>query len=321
MQKKDPEELIKNTRILVTGGAGFIGSHLVDKLLLNNEVIILDNFQTGKLKNLDKRNKKIKVMRGDVKDYELVRRCAYDVEYIFHFAATVGVARASTQQIEVLDTELSGISNILSTAVENSVKRVIYASSSEAYGNSFDLPYKENSLPTPCSVYGTAKNTAELYCKAYSNEYELETVCLRYFNIYGPRQDERFVISRFIKSVLSNAPITVYYDGKATRDFTYIDDAVQATILAAASQKTSGETINVGTGKESEIRELAQQVAELMRGGEIVYTTPSEPRLPEFEVKDRCSDISKMIKILNYQPETSFREGLIRTIDWIKENL
>lgn len=321
MQKKDPEELIKNTRIFVTGGAGFIGSHLVDKLLLNNEVIILDNLQTSKLKYLDKKNKKVKVIRGDVKDYELVRRCANDVEYIFHFAATVGVARASTKQIEVLDTELSGISNILSTAVENSVKRVIYTSSSEAYGNSLDLPYKEDALPTPCSVYGTAKNTAELYCKAYFNEYELETVCLRYFNIYGPRQDERFVISRFIKNVLNNTPITVYYDGKATRDFTYIDDAVEATILAAVSHKTAGEIINIGTGKETGIRELAQQIIDLMGKGETVYVAPSEPRLPEFEVENRCADISKMRKMLDYQPKTSLREGLIRTIDWIKGNL
>jgi len=316
-------KMIRNKHILITGGLGFIGSNLAEKLIEENKIVLLDNVTSGRISNLRelKRRDNIKLVRGDVKDFELVRRCADGVDLIFHLAAVVGVEQASSKPIEGLDTELIGTSNILKAALENNVQRVIYASSSEVYGQGFETPFYENSSPSPLSVYGTAKLTAELYCKAYFREFDLGTVCLRYFNVYGPRQDERFVVGRFIKNALLGLPLTVYFDGAQTRDFTFINDAINATLIAAESEKCTGESINIASGKPITINELAKSIIKIIGKGKIVYTSPSTRRLPEFEVKYRCADITKMKNLLDFQPSYTLEEGLRETIDWMMKTV
>jgi len=310
----------ETARILITGGAGFIGSNVAERLIANNEIIILDNLTTGKIETIKslKARGKLKFIKGDIKDLGLVRNCSRDVDYVLHFAAIVGVDYASSNPIEVLDTELAGISNILKASLENDVKRIIYASSSEVYGESANEILSEDITLSPRSIYGTAKMTAELYCKSYYAEFGLESVCLRYFNVYGPRQDARFVVAQFIKQALNGLNITVYYNGEQTRDFTYIEDAVNATIISIMGN-VAGQSINVGAGKPIQIRKLAELISKMCskkNQSKILYTSPSTRRLPEFEVKHRCADISKMQRLLNYTPSTNLNEGLGKTTDW-----
>src|SRR5207245_103124 len=220
-------------KCLVTGGKGFIGTHLVEKLIKDkNYVVILDihnNF--------------------DIKDYDTVDVFAKDVDIIFHLAAVVGVEQASANPLKVMDTELKGTKNVLEAAINNSVRKVVYASSSEVYGGSLKFPLREDESAAPLSTYGVSKLACEHMCNAYYEKKGLQTSSLRIFNAYGPRQDDRFVVPKFIRAATFIGKIPIYNDGAQTRDFTYIDDVIEAFIKAA--EGPPGQVFNVATGRET----------------------------------------------------------------------
>jgi nucleoside-diphosphate-sugar epimerase len=314
---------IENEEILVTGGCGFIGTHIAKSLMQKNEVTILDNFLTGKLQNLKFLRKfgKARFVKGSVRDFNLVRRLIEGKDRVLHFAAVVGVEQATQKPIDVLDTELIGTSNILRCCLETDCQKVLYASSSEVYGESEGVACKEEMTAAPRSVYGVAKLACELYCRSYFTEYGLNTVSIRYFNVYGPLQDERFVISRFIRNVLKRRSPTVYFDGLQTRDFTYIDDVVEGSLLALEKEELSGRTLNIGTGIPTTIKSLAEKVIDLCgmkEEVEIEFRPPLQTRSEEFEIKNRQTDVSLMKEFLGYDPPTSLEDGLRKTIDWYK---
>ena len=253
----------------------------------------------------------VKDNSGDVRDYESVKSAIRGVDTVFHLAAVVGVEQASANPIDVMDTELIGIRNLVRASVEKGVKRIVYASSSEIYGNRALLPMSESDSPSPLSSYGVSKLAVEHYLKAFGDK--IESVSLRIFNAYGPGQDERFVVARFINQALKNEQITVYDDGRQTRDFTYIDDVVEAFVLASGT-KYLGEVFNVATGIQTRVISLAKIVKSATRSdSKIVLVRPSK-RLPEFEVRKRTASLLNSRKKLGFEAKTVLRDGIVKTI-------
>lgn len=304
--------------ILVTGGAGFIGSHLVDALCKENEdVVILDDFSTGKINNISHVKNRIKKARGSVLNVKLIKRAMRDVEIVFHNAAVVGVVRAYRDPLRTLEVNLKGTTNMLEIARMSDVERFIFASSSEVYGETSELPIKEDRPLSPISAYGVAKLAGEVYCNAYFKKYGLKTTILRYFNVYGPRQDVTagsWVIPNFALRVLGNQPPVICGNGNQTRDFTHIKDAANGTLLAAKKRNAVGETFNLGTGREVKIRELAHLFIKI--AGEKLTPIYSKPR--PFEISRRCADITKAKKVLGYYPRIGLEEGIKKTLDYLK---
>lgn len=312
----------KNLRVALTGGAGFIGSHLVEKLLtLGAQVTVIDNLLHGnKLKHLGEQPN-LSLYEGDVRDTGVVSEVLKGKDLVFHMAAIVGVEETQMTPFEVLDVEIQGTLNVLNLAVSNGIKRVIFASSSEVYGDSAE-PMKEEGCFPPKSTYAVAKLVGEEYCQAFYQKYGLDYTCLRYFNVYGPRQDERFVISRFVARMLSRQPIVIYGDGKQTRDFTYIDDAVNMSLLAAVKPETRCQIVNIGTGRAASINELAELVIESMNSKtspELLYMDYDDKRPPGIEVFRRLADTAKARRLLQYEPETSLASGIKKYINWRAE--
>jgi len=283
-------------KALITGGLGFLGQHLTRRLKGDgHDVSVLD----------------VKDNSGDVRDYESVKSAIRGVDMVFHLAAVVGVEQASANPIDVMDTELIGIRNLVRASVEKGVKRIVYASSSEIYGNRALLPMSESDSPSPLSSYGVSKLAVEHYLKAFGDK--IESVSLRIFNAYGPGQDERFVVARFINQALKNEQITVYDDGRQTRDFTYIDDVVEAFVLASGT-KYLGEVFNVATGIQTRVISLAKIVKSATRSdSKIVLVRPSK-RLPEFEVRKRTASLLNSRKKLGFEAKTVLRDGIVKTI-------
>lgn len=312
----------KNMRVVVTGGAGFIGSHLVEKLLvLGAQVTVIDNLLHGnKLEHLGEQPN-LSLNEGDVRDTGVVSGAFKDKDLVFHLAAVVGVEETQMTPLEVLDVEIQGTLNVLNLAVSNGIKRVVFASSSEVYGDSAE-PMKEEGPFSPKSTYAVTKLVGEEYCRAFYQKYGLDYTCLRYFNVYGPRQDARFVISRFMTSILSHEPIQIYGDGKQTRDFTYIDDAVNMSLLAGIKTETRGEMVNIGTGRAVSINELAELVAKSMKSTtspKPSYTDYDDKRPLGIEVFCRMADTAKARRLLQYEPETSLASGIKKYINWQAE--
>jgi len=259
-------ERYKKLKVVVTGGGGFIGSHLVEKLLaIGAEVTVVDNFQHGdKIEHL-RGHENLTIYEGDVRDSELIHRIFKDINMVFHLAAIVGVEQTQMRPLDVLDVEINGTINVLNSVLDNGINRIIFASSSEVYGDSSKAMSETDPL-FPKSTYSVAKIVGEEYCKAFYQRYGIEYCCLRYFNVYGARQDERFVISSFIGNVLSNEAIQIYGDGMQTRDFTYIDDAVNMSLLAGITADASCQVINIGTGVATTMRELAHIAKNALNG-------------------------------------------------------
>ena len=306
------------SKVLVTGGAGFIGSHLVDELLkLGHEVVVIDNLTTGKEDNISHIRSEIEFIKGDIRDSETIKKCLDGVEYVFHLAALPSVFRSIDDPLTSNDMNINGTLNLLIASGDAGVKGFIYSSSSSVYAGIDEIPKREDMCPKPLSPYGITKLTGELYCKIFSDLYGLKTVSLRYFNIFGPRQnpDSEYaaVIPKFIKLMLLGKRPTIYGDGNQTRDFTFVKDAVKANILSM-NAKVSGETFNIACGNQTSLNELVKKINSYL--GTDIEPIYEDPRPGDARYSQ--ADISKASKFLNYKPSYTFDEGLRLTIEWFR---
>jgi len=301
-------------RIVVTGGAGFVGSHLTEELARRGYyVIILDDISTGKIENIELLLKKeaVEFIKGSITDLPLLRKLLQGVDYVFHQAAISSVLRSIENPQATHEVNATGTLNVLLAARDNGVRKVIYASSSSVYGDSPALPKIEDMAPNPQSPYAVAKLAGEFYCHVFHEVYGLPTVCLRYFNIYGPRQDPHSqyaaVIPKFIKRVSEKSPPIIFGDGEQTRDFTFIKDAVEANLLAAESNAAG--IFNIGRGESISVNQLAGLTIKLMRNNvELIHTEPRPG-----DIRHSLADISRA-KTFGYNPKYSLEEGLRETI-------
>jgi len=303
---------------LVTGGAGFIGSNIVEKLLnQGHSVKILDNFATGKKENISDFLSKIDIIEGDIRDYHIVIKSVEDIDVILHQAALPSVPRSVNNPITTNDVNVSGTVNLLNAAREKKVKRFIMASSSSVYGNNPELPKKESFYPNPLSPYAVSKLSGEYYLKVFSELYSMETIAIRYFNVFGPRQDPNSqyaaVIPKFINAIINDEQPIIYGDGYQSRDFTYIENVVEANILAA-TKKINGSSliVNCATHSRITLNELVEFINKYL-GKEI---KPLYTKEREGDVKHSFADITKISKELGYVVKVSFEEGLAKTIEY-----
>jgi len=302
---------------LVTGGAGFIGSHIVRRLMsMGERVRVLDNFTSGKQENLRGLEDRIEVFFGEILDLPVVRKAMEEVEVVLHQAALRSVPFSVENPGLVNRVNVEGTVNVLVAARDAGVKRVVYASSSSVYGNGAELPKSEHHLPAPVSPYAVSKLTGEYYCRVFFQLYGLETVSLRYFNVYGPRQDPTSqyaaVIPRFIHWALRGEPLEVHGDGLQSRDFTYIDNVVNANLLAAHCQKGIGEAFNVGQGDAHTLLDLVDLLQDITGRRLQLLHTGDRPG----DVRHTLADISQAETCLGYLPEVSFEEGIARTVEY-----
>ncbi len=303
-------------KIVVTGGAGFIGSHLVEALLPNYDVVVIDDLSSGKISNLAtaRRIRRFKFIEADIRDTGVVRKTLKHAAIVFHQAAKVSVPGSVKNHILANDINVNGTLNLLRLAVKNRVRRFIYASSSSVYGEQGRVPKKEQMRPKPLSPYAVSKLAAEEYCHAFYSSYGLETVSLRYFNVYGPRQRTgpySGVINSFINRATSGLAPLIFGDGRQTRDFTHVSDVVHANVLAMTSRTGVGEPFNIGTGRSISIMRLARLIIRLT-----AHSTLSPILKPERagDVRYSCADISKTKRFLGYAPRIPLEEGLQRLI-------
>jgi len=304
-------------RALVTGGAGFIGSHLVERLLNEGmSVRVLDNFDSGRRANLNGHVSDIELIRGDLRDLECVRRAASGMDAILHQAAVKSVPRSVDDPLLAHTTNTNGTFNVLLAARDAGVPRVVYASSSSVYGSTEVLPKREDLLLRPSSPYGASKLAGELYCHAFFRVYGLETIALRYFNVFGPRQDSTSTyaaaIPRFIEALRRGEPPTIYGDGHQSRDFTHIDNVVDANLSALKASSGFGEAFNVACGQSISILELVGHLREILR----VDIKPLYESDRPGDIRHSLADISKARKVLGYRPTVDLAEGLRRTVAW-----
>jgi UDP-glucose 4-epimerase len=307
-------------RYLVTGGAGFIGSNTVDELVRRGHgVVVLDDLSSGKEENLADVRTKITFMKGSITDVETVQKAMHQAEYVIHLAARTSVPRSVKDPIDTNRINVEGTLNVLVAARDNRVKRVVFAASSSAYGETPTLPKKESMQPLPISPYGVSKYVGELYAQAFGRCYGLENVCLRYFNIFGPRQDPDSpysgVLSRFTNAFLQDEPPVVFGDGEQSRDFTYVDNAVQANVLACEAPAASGYVFNIGTGDRYTLNETLEILRRL--SGKRVQAKYEPPR--EGDIRDSQADITAARDVLGYDPAVRFEEGLEKTYEWYRE--
>jgi nucleoside-diphosphate-sugar epimerase len=303
---------------LVTGGAGFIGSHLAEELARRGEhVRVVDNLSTGKRQNLA-HVPSVEFLEGDLADLEVARRAVQGIDYVLHQAAIPSVPRSVQDPITSNRANIDASLNVLVAARDAAVKRVVYAGSSSAYGNTPTLPKVETMATAPLSPYALQKLVAEQYCQMFTRLYGLETVTIRYFNVFGPRQDPSSpysgVISLFISALCDARQPTIYGDGEHTRDFTYVANVVDGVLRACTAESAKGEVINVATGGRISLNTLFKTIRELVRANiEPIYADPRPG-----DVKDSQADISKAARILGYQPIVSFEDGLAKTVAWYR---
>jgi len=305
-------------KALVTGGGGFIGSNLVRALLARgDDVRVLDNFSTGSRANLAGLESDVDLVEGDLRSYERVHAAVRAAEVVFHQGALPSVPRSVQDPLTTTAVNVEGTLNVLLAARDEGVRRIVNASSSSVYGNSGDLPRVETQSPDPISPYAVAKLAAERFCTSFSRVYGMEIVSLRYFNVFGPRQDPASqyaaVVPRFIRAIAAGEPVTVYGDGEQSRDFTYVDNVVSANLLAIDAPVVSGEILNVASGGSVTVNELAATLGELL--GRRVSKVHEPAR--EADVRASWADLTEARRVLGYEPHVSFGEGLRRTADYL----
>lgn len=310
-------------KYLVTGGAGFLASNLVDSLLEAGEkVVVLDDFSTGQKKNvLDWNPKDAKVIEDDVRDEKALKRAAKGCDYLLHFASIPSVSRSVEDPETSLAVNLVGTMNALLAAREAKVRRFVFASSAQVYGESPVLPKEETMLATPYSPYGAAKLASEELARVFYTSYRLETVCLRFFNCYGPRQDptseQSGVVARFVGALLAGKTPTIFGDGKQSRDFLYVSDAVEATRLACTAPKAEGEAFNVGSGSRITVSGLLAILGSLLERE--VTPTYAEPR--PGDVRHSLAETTKAQEVLGFRPRVGIQQGLVKTLAWVRRQL
>lgn len=314
-------------RYLVTGGAGFIGSHIVERLLKNNEqVVVLDDFSSGKEENLSFVSKYVTsndnyfLIRGDIRDYKTCLDACSNIDIIFHQAALRSVPKSMDNPYEFNDVNINGTLNMLTASRENHVKRLVFASSSSVYGDTDKFPEKEDEYPKLISPYALTKLAGEYYLRVFSENYSLETVALRYFNVFGPRQalDDEYavVIPKFIYSILNDQKPPIYGNGLQSRDFTYVDNIVEANILASKADGVSGQVFNVANGRTHSISELVELLNKITGKNVSPEFQPVRPG----DVFKTEADISKTRRYLGYNPGCNFKEGLKNTVEYTIRN-
>lgn len=314
--------MASTSKVLVTGGAGFIGSNLADGLIRQGaKVRIIDNFSTGFRENLDEINGDFEFIEGDITDPDTVTKAVAGVDVVFHEAALPSVPRSVEDPAETHRVCVDGTFNLLLKSKEAGVRRFIYAASSSAYGNQPVLPKVETMRADPLSPYAAAKLTGELYCRAFNSVYGLETFSLRYFNVFGPRQNPSSmysgVISRFIDALMKGETPVIFGDGEHSRDFTYVDNVVDANIKAAQTAVGLGETLNVANGERITLNQLLD-VLKKITGREGVEAEHQPPRAGD--VRDSQADNARAVECLGYERLVDLEEGLRRTIDWWKNS-
>lgn len=309
---------MKDKKILITGGAGFIGSHLVDALSQDNNVVVLDNFSSGKKENLSQhlQNPFVTIFEGDVRDKSLLGKITKEIDVVYHLA--VQCLRVSIKDPETNhEVNATGTLNLCMASLGNNVKRFVYVSSSEVYGTAKRIPMTEDHSLEPTTVYGASKLAGELYTLAYYRTYGLKSMVVRPFNTYGPR--EHFegaygeVIPKFVLRVLNNMPPIIFGDGTQTRDFTYVSDTVRGIMMASECDDMIGQTVNIARGKEVSISDLANIIGEKL--GEKNLKPVYEQKRPG-DVMRHYADISKAERLFGYKPEIDIRDGIGRYIDW-----
>ena len=309
-------------RYLVTGGAGFIGSHISEELVnRGHEVRIIDNFLTGKKENIASFLDKIELVEGDIKDFETCQRAMEGVDFVLHQAALPSVPRSVKDPLATNENNIRGTLNVLLASRDANVKKIVFASSSSVYGDDTHLPKIEGREGNPLSPYALSIGVGENYCRIFSQIYGLPTVFLRYFNIFGPRQDPysqyAAVIPNFITKMLKGEKPTIFGDGEQSRDFTFVSNVVEANILASVAQDVSGEAFNIACGERTTVNTLANTINEVLNKDiNPVYDNPRPG-----DVKNSFAEISKAKKMLKYEPLVPFTEGLRKTINWYQERI
>ncbi len=315
---------LENKNVLVTGGAGFIGSHLVDRLLENqNHVTIVDNFDpfySGKEKNIEKNlgNPNFEFAKGDVLNYDLLRKILEKKDVVFHLAAQAGIRFSTENPLKTHMVNSTGTLNVLQAVKECGVRKIVFASSSSVYGIAKRLPIEEGYPTLPVSIYGSSKLSAENYCRCYNKLFRMNVVALRYFTVYGPRQRPDMAIYKFVKAILDGEPPMIFGDGEQTRDFTYVDDAVQGTILAAEREIEGFEVFNLGGGSRISVNKLVLMILNMLGKKEGIEPKYLDARREE--VHDTFADITKAREKLGYAPKVDFKRGLENFIEWFAKN-
>jgi UDP-N-acetylglucosamine/UDP-N-acetylgalactosamine 4-epimerase len=305
---------------LVTGGAGFIGSHLVEELLHRGQKVrVLDNFSTGKRENLHGLMDQIELIEGDIRSYHIVREAVQGIDFVLHQGALPSVPRSINDPITTNEVNVGGTLNVLDASKDAGVKRVVYASSSSVYGPDPELPVREDMTPQPVSPYAVAKLTGEKYCHVFSRVYGLETVALRYFNIFGPRQDPNTqysaFIPKFVVGIMNGQSLTIDGDGEQAKDFTYVSNVVEANLLALEAEGVSGEVFNVGCGQSTSVNEVVGHIRQISNSqGEISYGPSRTGDVPR-----SLADISRAREKLGYSPQVLLREGLEHVALWFSK--
>jgi UDP-glucose 4-epimerase len=303
-------------KYIVTGGAGFIGSHIVEAIAGSHEVVVVDNFSSGKPENLSMIDDRVTCVRGSITDLPLLKDAFKGADGIFHLAAIASVARSVDDPAATHETNLTGTLNVLLAARTCGVRKVVFSSSSAVYGDEPTLPKREDMPSCPLSPYAVSKLAGEYYCRVFSELFGVKTVSLRYFNVFGPRQDPQSeyaaVIPKFITRLLNNQPPVIFGDGKQTRDFVYVKDVVGANLLAMQSSATG--TFNIGSGERIDLTTLAGTLCEIMQ----VDLPPVYENPRSGDIRDSVSDITAAKKSLGYKTGYSLDKGLAETIRWFR---
>ncbi|MFH1996232.1 MAG: SDR family oxidoreductase [Candidatus Omnitrophota bacterium] len=309
-------------RYLVTGGAGFIGSNIVEELVRRGEEVrVIDSFITGKREHLEPFKESIELIEGDIRDKDILLEAMKGIDFVLHQAALRSVPKSVDNPTLTNDINISGTLNVLLAARERKIKRVVYASSSSAYGDSEDFPQKESASSHPISPYGVSKYAGENYCVAFTRTMGLEAVSLRYFNVFGPRQNPESkysaVVPAFLFKILKGEPPVIEWDGKQSRDFTYVGNVVEANLKSCVMPNAAGEVINVACGMSVSVLDIVKSLNKMLGASVKPVFAPKRAG----DVRTTYADIQKLKNILKIETLIQFEEGLKKTVDWFKTHM